>query len=356
MDTTYESARLQISDPSNPIPAPENLSEAYREKIEQGRIELKRLLENPDEVVNLKDLKYEEELKKEMAVQNAKKEEEEAARLEAQRIRKEQEIRLKEEKEKARLARKEALELEKAEKVKEAKIKAEKAREAKLEAFRLQKEMANKQNTATASSNDSDGNDVGTIITAIGALGAIGFAVTMNEDDIEEMVSIVEQNSTLTSVEEFVEEFNTFNDTNLEPELEIKENSSIAANTTLLPEDSVETLSENTATEANNVTEFEDQKVIEKDLVLEDVEINGKPLLDINAKPSDLLQDMIVDKKNTSQADGGLYDNIVIEDDPEQRARDAMEDYLNTDDGGEEWLGVLAQMMEDDSDVETSNI
>lgn len=367
LNTTYISAQNEIASPTDPNY--QNQSEEYQSKIQYGREELQKLRNDPDKVLNRKDLEFERILKEEEEQLEQKR----LQKLEADRLKQEELMKIKKEEMAAKQAKLEADRLERAERLKEAKLNQEKAKEARKEADRMRMEMAVKEKERRLASGapEQDGNNViVSTLSAVGVLGAIAVAATMGEDDVEEAVTIKEPALNVTST--------VLETPNISDEIQsvVKLDRSATNTTTVEMKKSIESMDipqiqnsnvigipqrnhNGTSVIAETMKEFKEETNQEE----------AKPLLDINSNSVDLFQEMIADSKSTpsksthkdktingddSNTSGGLYDDIVVEPqtskpiDPTQRARDAMEEYIDRDDGSDAWLGMLSDMIGDD--------
>jgi len=129
LDINYKSAQ----DLADRMP-----SDKYLEELEDGKVKLKRLLENPEESLDVKDQEYEQELKLEQERQERKKNLERE-----QAIKREEEARLKKERQLANIARQKELE-EESKKKRDAQLaELKKKKEAEITKLR-EKEKENK--------------------------------------------------------------------------------------------------------------------------------------------------------------------------------------------------------------------
>lgn len=263
---------------------PEKPSDEYQEKIKLGRIELKKL-RSQTTVVNVKDQRYAQELKEE---------EQRAAEAAKQRA----------EKEEAERTRRE----QKAAKERAEKEEAEQTRREQM-IRRVEKDRKEKQSTSS---------DMSPAVTAsvagIGALG-VGASIFMGQDE---------------------------DGANHEADIDI---GAVSSTTNA-------TLSADNSTKTTNLT----------DLGTEDVSvrsINGVPVtqdasidLDDFAKQAEsdntisVAEPLSVSPNTTSS----LPDIISIgsEDERLQKAEEVMEEYMESDDGGDAWLASLSEIINDD--------
>lgn len=237
-DITYESVRAML---------PEKPSEEYQQKIQSGRQELKKLRAQKT-VINVKDQRYEQEVKEEerRAAEAAKEREE---KQEAERIRREQVAKT-------------------------------------VETQRKENQGTNSDISPTAAAS----------LVGVGALG-VGASIFLAQD--EDM-----------------------------------SNNEASANATSISD--------------NSTTIIEDSDLDEKDILVRS--INGVPATEA---PSIDLEDF------TEEVDANVIGNgdaALINEERLQKAENAMDEYMEKDDGADAWLASLSEMIsEDETNLDADN-
>jgi len=379
-NVTYESARLRMPSPDNPDVL-QSTDEIYLEKIKRGRNELQILRDNPDAVINVKDLEFQKTLRDEeekaailqeaKAIARAKAENIKAEKLEADRLSRETQLKV------MRESREKEKELNA--------IRASREKEKKTSAVAAEKKISG-VTARVPQENDSDNNSVATGILAIGSIGAIAAASVMNESSFEEISSQegIRNNSILTS-SKGVEQIGDQAKINDEVKNIVinKTKTSIDAEhadlytSPILTSNTAENKSDKENGEkvrsllnmkSNSAHLFKDNAIGEKHITSigelhhdnkSDFDFtskkNGekvKPLLDMKSNPAHLFNDISIGKNHITGT-GGIYeDNTSDFDDPEKKAAKAMEDYINQDDGGDAWLQMLSGMAQNEINVE----
>ena len=301
-DITYDSARALM--PSYTNPDGQSADEKYLETIQFGRKELQKLRDNPDTIINVKDLEYEKILKEEEKKAALLEQSKAAAKMEEDRIR-------------------------------AAKIEADRvAKEKKRNEIRTLEKKEKEWKTLRTSDERSQTNDISggnegneyrltSALTAVAAITAIAVASVVDNDTPEEinLTQDKEQKPTIAKpsreanekTNNNAKEYNSFN-----YDIEIDLNS--------------------TQTAASNTTEIKfNDKGNELKIENEQQQFESKIHQDYFKRPVNVT--------------GTLYDDNGLDfDTPENRAKEAMEAYMNQDDGGDAWLQMLSEIAESDSD------